>query len=199
MSGRINYSNLSDSLKEHLNGLGLTEEQVNAIVQEAIAVVNAKDLSQDEAMESIQRSVDKAQGEVDAVELEVDVLQEFVNRHSHATIEQNITNLQNAVNGKADQSIVAVLNNSQLAKMTEDNGVCRGIPNNNANDITITGCWMGANVVNGPSGVTGQWIYLESFVHNDLYQMQRATDLHNSSLQWVRHKTSGVWSSWVCL
>lgn len=199
MSGRINLSNLSDSLKEHLNGLGLTEEQVNAIVQEAIAIVNAKDLSQDEAIGNIQSAANKAQGEVDAVELEVDVLQEFVKGHSHATIEQNIVNLQNAVNGKADQSIVTVLNNSQLAKMTEDNGVCRGIPNNNANDITITGCWMGTDVVNGPTGVSGGWIYLESFVHNNLYQMQRATDLHNSSIQWVRHKTSGNWSAWVCL
>ena len=98
-----------------------------------------------------------------------------------------------------DSSVATKLNNAQLVKVTEDSGVCRGIPNNNADDITITGCWMGANVINGPANVSGQWIYLESFVHNELYQMQRATDLHNSLVQWVRHKTSGTWSNWVCL
>ena len=36
MSGRINYSNLSDSLKERLNGLGLTEEQVNELIENAL-------------------------------------------------------------------------------------------------------------------------------------------------------------------
>ena len=36
MSGRINYSNLSDSLKEQLNGLGLTEEQVNELIENAL-------------------------------------------------------------------------------------------------------------------------------------------------------------------
>ena len=105
--GEIRKENLHQSLIEHLNSLGLTEDQVNNIVQEALANVNAKDLSQDEAMGIIQSAVNKAQGEVDAVELEVDALQEFVNGHSHATIEQNITNLQNAVNSKADQSVVS--------------------------------------------------------------------------------------------
>ena len=36
MSGRINYSNLSDSLKEQFNGLGLTEEQVNELIENAL-------------------------------------------------------------------------------------------------------------------------------------------------------------------
>lgn len=83
----------------------------------------------------------------------------------------------------------------QATKMTEDNGVCRGIPNNNANDINITGFWMGSNVANVPS-VTHSWVYIESLVHNDLYQVQKATDLHESSKRWTRHKTSGSWSEW---
>lgn len=81
----------------------------------------------------------------------------------------------------------------QATKMTADNGVCRGIPNNNANDIDITGFWMNSNVANAP--ITG-WIYLESKVHNHLYQNQVATDLHDSSKRWTRHKTSGNWSEW---
>lgn len=42
MSGRINLSNLSDSLKEHLNGLGLTEEQVNELIENALVEINEK-------------------------------------------------------------------------------------------------------------------------------------------------------------
>ena len=99
------------------------------------------------------------------------------------------------VQGLIDNNLI----NVQLTKMTEDNGACRGIPGNDANQINITGMWMGANVINGPLGVSSEWVYIESFVHDNLYQMQRATDLHNSSVQWVRHKTKGNWSEWRSL
>lgn len=33
MSGRLTIDNLSDNLKEYLNGLGLTEDQINTIIQ----------------------------------------------------------------------------------------------------------------------------------------------------------------------
>ena len=87
----------------------------------------------------------------------------------------------------------------QATRMTEENGACRGIPNNNANDIDITGFWMGSNVVNAPTGIVGEWIYIESLVHNSLYQVQKATDLHDSSKRWTRHKTGGNWSEWRSL
>lgn len=83
----------------------------------------------------------------------------------------------------------------QATRMTEENGACRGIPNNNANDINITGFWMGSNVANVPS-VQHSWVYIESKVHNNLYQIQIATDLHDSSKRWTRHQTSGIWSEW---
>lgn len=122
----------------------------------------------------------------------------------------NETHIRRKINGTFDgwrrlvensttNAIQTQLNNSQLTKMTEDSGACRGIPGNDANQINITGMWMGADVINGPSGVSGQWVYIESFVHNNLYQFQRATDLHNSSVQWVRHKTGGNWSEWRSL
>ena len=102
-------------------------------------------------------------------------------KNTSSTNKTNISSLQTKVN------------NGQNVKLTEDNGVCRGIPNNNANDIDITGFWMNSNVANAP--ITG-WIYLESKVHNNLYQNQVATDLHDSSKRWTRHKTSGIWSEW---
>ena len=72
------------------------------------------------------------------------------------------------------------------------------IPNNNANDIVKTGFYMGSNVANAPS-VLHDWVYIESKVHNNLYQIQIATDLHNSEKRWTRHKTSGTWSAWRSL
>ena len=66
---------------------------------------------------------------------------------------------------------------------------------NNANDINTTGFWMGENITNAPP-VSNNWVYIESLVHNDLYQVQKATDLHDSSKRWTRHKTSGEWSDW---
>ena len=102
------------------------------------------------------------------------------------TTNNNLNNLQTRVN------------NGQNVKMTEDNGACRGIPNNNANDINVTGFWMGSNVANAPA-VRHDWVYIESKVHNNLYQNQIATDLHDSSKRWTRHKTSGTWSDWRSL
>lgn len=102
-------------------------------------------------------------------------------KNTSSTNKTNISSLQTKVN------------NGQNVKLTEDNGVCRGIPNNNANDIDTTGFWMNSNVANAPT--TG-WIYLESKVHNSLYQNQVATDLHDSSKRWTRHKTGGAWSEW---
>lgn len=47
MAGRITIDNLSKSLKEYLNDLGLTEEQVNQIVNDALVSINEKDVEQD--------------------------------------------------------------------------------------------------------------------------------------------------------
>ena len=62
MSGRINYSNLSDSLKEHLNGLGLTEEQVNELIENALVEINEKDVEQDEVVNALVDKVGELNG-----------------------------------------------------------------------------------------------------------------------------------------
>ena len=62
MSGRINLSNLSDSLKEHLNGLGLTEEQVNELIEEALVEINEKDIEQDEVVNGLIDKVGELNG-----------------------------------------------------------------------------------------------------------------------------------------
>ena len=62
MSGRINLSNLSDSLKEHLNGLGLTEEQVNELIENALVEINEKNVEQDEVVNGLVDKVGELNG-----------------------------------------------------------------------------------------------------------------------------------------
>ena len=240
--GKITIDELSNELKEYMNGLGLTEEQVQALIDAGLVDINNNlgslttkvnnsqnyKLTNDNGYSKVITSGSvndiKTAGwyvlgdQVSDCPLRDQGYQgwfhlEVIGSDSN-WLKQTITVLEATGYGTRmwirgmqngtwapwrefiDSSVVTKLNNSQLVKMTEDSGVCRGIPNNNANDITTTGVWMGQNVTNGPSGVTSAWIYLESFVHNELYQMQRVTDLHDCSKIWTRHKTSGNWSAW---
>ena len=233
--GKITINEFSKSLKDYLNDLSLTEEQVQGLIDEGLVDVNA-DIAN---VQKFKLTKDNGYSKVITSGSFNDIVTPGIYTicspedgpflgyggwyHLEVIADSNLWVKQTATifeatgygtrmyirgmqNGTwapwrefVDSSVVTVLNNSQLAKMTEDNGICRRIPNNNANDIPTTGCWMGPNVTNGPSGVISEWIYLESFVHNDLYQMQRATDFQDSSKQWVRHKTGGNWSNWRSL
>lgn len=65
MSGRINYSNLSDSLKEKFNNAGLTEEQVQGLIDEGLVDVNADITNIKNDMANIQKfklTTDEGQG-----------------------------------------------------------------------------------------------------------------------------------------
>lgn len=245
MSGRITIDNLSNSLKEYLNVLGLTEEQVQGLINEGLIDVNTDITNMKNDIKNVQKfklTQDNGYSKVVTTGSINDIVTPgFYTLSDGVTdgpfynsgyrgwyhlevigsdskwIKQTCTIFEATGHGTRmyirgmqngtwapwreiiDSSVVTVLNDSQLTKMTEDSGACRSIPGNDANQINITGMWMGADVINGPSGVSGQWVYIESFVHNNLYQFQRATDLHNSSVQWVRHKTSGYWSEWRSL
>ena len=155
-------------------------------------------------MDKIDNAIQEVKGQVSGLELKaekVSITDEeglFEATNVEDALLENKTSIS-SLNSKTDatnsnlNNLQTRVDNGQNVKMTEDSGVCRGIPNNNANDIDITGFWMNTNVTNAPT--TG-WIYLESKVHNNLYQNQIATDLHDSTKRWTRHKTSGIWSEW---
>ena len=63
--GEIRKENLHQSLIEHLNGLGLTEEQVNEIVAAALVDINEKNADQDEAIAAAKAVADAAQTKTD--------------------------------------------------------------------------------------------------------------------------------------
>ena len=227
--GYINKDELSQELIEYLDGLGLNEEQVNGLIANNLVNVQNFKLTKDNGYNKLinEGSFNDIKtpgfytignavtggpfaGYSGWYHLEVVADSELWVKQTATIFEATgygtkmyIRGMQNGTWAPwrefIDSSVVTVLNNSQLTKMTEDSGACRGIPDNDANQINITGMWMGANVINGPLGVSSEWVYIESFVHNSLYQFQRATDLHNSSVQWVRHKTGGNWSEWRSL
>lgn len=157
-------------------------------------------------MDKIDRAIQEVKGKVDGLELTAervsiaDAEGLFEATNVEDALLENKTSILN-LNSKTDtmnsdlSNLKTRVDNGQNVKLTEDNGVCRRIPNNNANDINTTGFFMGQNVANAPQ-VKNAWVYIESKVHNDLYQNQIATDLHNSEKRWTRHKTSGTWSDW---
>ena len=159
------------------------------------------------------RNMDKIDGAIQNVQCKIDGLELIAERVSIAdsTNKFEATNVEDALlenktsiltntnnintNTTNIGNLTTKVNKSQLVKLTGDSGECITIPNKNANDINKTGFWMGDNIANAPS-VPNTWVYIESKVHNDLYQIQVATDLHDSSKRWTRHKTSGTWSEW---
>lgn len=226
--GYINKDELSQELIEYLDGLGLNEEQVNGLIANNLVNVQNFKLTQDNGspklidsgtfddikttgIYTVTNDVGGAKPkpeyngyyylEVIGADSQLGQNNKWITQR--ATIFEGIGHgIQVYTRICQDKTWTHWARNTmdgQVIKMTEDNGACRGIPDNDANQINITGMWMGANVINGPLGVSGEWVYIESFVHNNLYQFQRATDLHNSSVQWVRHKTGGNWSEWRSL
>ena len=222
--GKITINELSKSFKDYLNDLSLTEEQVQGLIDNNLINVQQFKLTNDNGYSKVVTT-----GSInDIVTPGFYVLSEGVTdgpfyssgyrgwyhlevigsdpkwvKQTCTILEATGYNTKMYIRGMQDGTWAPwrefIDSNAQLVKITEDNGACRSIPNNNANNITITGYWMGQNVTNGPSGVTSEWIYLESLVHNELYQIQKATDLHNSSIQWTRHKIKGNWSEWRSL
>ena len=87
--------------------------------------------------------------------------------------------------------------NGQTIKVTSDDGTCIDVSGQNANNINKTGFYMGEVMLNVPQTSYG-WAYIENKVHKKgEYQIQIATDLHDSSSRWTRHKgKSAGWSDW---
>ena len=226
--GYINKDELSQELIEYLDGLGLNEEQVNGLIANNLVNVQNFKLTQDNGSPKLINSgtfddikttgIYTVTGNVGGAKpnpgyngyyyLEVIGADTHLGDNNkwitqRATIFEGVGyGIQVYTRICQDRTWTHWARNTmdgQVIKMTEDSGACRGIPNNNANDITTTGYWMGENVANAPTDLTHSWVYIESLVHNHLHQIQNATDLHDSSKRWTRHKASGVWSEWRSL
>ena len=87
--------------------------------------------------------------------------------------------------------------NGQTIKVTSDDGTCIDVSGQDADNLDKTGFYMGEGMLNVPQTQYG-WVYIENKVHKKgEYQIQIATELHNSSNRWTRHITNITgWSNW---
>jgi hypothetical protein len=60
--GEIRKENLHQSLIEHLNGLGLTEDQVNELIENALVEISEKNVEQDEVVNGLVDKVGELNG-----------------------------------------------------------------------------------------------------------------------------------------
>ncbi len=221
---KITLDNLSDNLKDYLNTLGLTQGQVQGLIEAELIDVQQFKLTDDNGCSQVISS-----GSINDITLtgfyrltdavtdcpmynegyrgwyHLEVIASDSNwvKQTCTIFEANGYGTRMWIRGKQNGVWAPwrefADSGAQLVKMSDNNGYCKGIPNNDANQIPTTGMWMGMDVVNGPANVYGQWIYIEALVHNNAYQFQRATCLHDCTIEWVRHQNSGQWSPWRSL
>lgn len=77
--------------------------------------------------------------------------------------------------------------------------MCADKSNQDCNNVTTTGFYMGTGMTNKPSGCTHGWIYLLVMAHNANYVQQMAFDFANPSQRYTRVKSNGAWTSWTDL
>lgn len=77
--------------------------------------------------------------------------------------------------------------------------MCADKSNQDCNNVTTTGFYMGTSMTNKPSGCTHGWIYLLVMAHNEKYVQQMAFDFANPSQRYTRVKSNGAWTSWTDL
>ena len=77
--------------------------------------------------------------------------------------------------------------------------MCANKSNQDCNNVTTTGFYMGTSMTNKPSGCTHGWIYLLVMAHNANYVQQMAFDFADPSQRYTRVKSNGAWTSWTDL
>lgn len=131
-----------------------------------------------------------------------------VMRPNQKTVEQSLSDNETSISSLSNKTDTTnnILNplkikvdNGQNHKLTNDNGMCEGVPSSNLNDISKCGFYMGSNLLNAPNN-DSQWFYIEALVHNELHQIQKATELAQVSPKtYIRSKSGGTWNAWRSL
>lgn len=91
-------------------------------------------------------------------------------------------------------------NNWQKYKVTEDNGRCKSSSNQDANNITLGGCYNGVDMLHMPND-SKEWWYLEVISHSSSgYCYQVATQLTaEAPKKYHRNQINGIWNQWRSL
>lgn len=87
--------------------------------------------------------------------------------------------------------------NWQKYKVTDDNGRCKSSSNQDANNITLGGCYNGVDMLHMPND-SNEWWYLEVISHSSSgYCYQVATQLTSAGpKKYHRTQVSGTWNYW---
>lgn len=98
-----------------------------------------------------------------------------------------------SANETSISSLKNKVDNGQNHKLTEDNGVCKDITGEDANNISVCGYYKGQNIVNAPSN---EWYFIETMVHNNSYQVQTAIKLREPTNRFTRIRNTDGWQPW---
>ncbi len=111
----------------------------------------------------------------------------------------NVQDAIDEVNAKANANETSIsslknkVDNGQNHKICEDNGVCKDITGEDANNISVCGYYKGQNIVNAPSN---EWYFIETMVHNNSYQVQTAIKLREPTNRFTRIRNTDGWQPW---
>ena len=120
-------------------------------------------------------------------------------QNSINTVNSNITTLKNDLNTFKAKDFIYHSNNIQEHRITQNNGTVLVInPNTDLNTIKNTGLYNGHTLVNSPKNAASYWWYVTVLKHNDLYCLQTATTLNDSSgiITYQRELLNNTWGAW---
>lgn len=183
---KITVEELADSLIEYLNGLGITNEQAQALIDSNLLDVKG-------AINSLETSVNNLKTYEETTRESVDNLW---NDHralitEHGTTRTSLVNAWDTINTVNERDLAG-----QVHKLTDNNGYCRHFGSEDINTFKKCGFYMGSGMTNGPIADTRWWMI---FVmgHNDIWTFQFATDFADGTNRYVRYQKNGGWTAWV--
>jgi hypothetical protein len=85
----------------------------------------------------------------------------------------------------------------QAHKLTAPDSSCITINGSNLDDFRETGFYMGDQLANAPEGLPN-WFYIQVYRHNEIYVMQRASELTvTAGRSFERYRNGGGWGPWI--
>ena len=225
--GEIRKENLHQSLIEYLDGLGLTEEQVQGLIDNSLLNCQQFKLTQDNGYNKIittgsfndivtpgiytifsEVTDGPFSGYTGWYHLEVIADSNLWVKQTATIFEATgygtkmyIRGMQNGTWAPWREFVDSVqLNNVQKYKLTTNDGQGFGLTNQDANSCTGAGTiYIGENITNSPNCQVGIWWTIENYLTMDgQWGHQIATAWHSDEV-YIRRKTSNGWLPWRSL
>ena len=92
----------------------------------------------------------------------------------------------------------AQLNNTQTHKLSDNSGFCQNLGSCNWNNVKTCGYYMGAGTTNAPEN-SADWFMVHVIAHNEIWCEQIATAFATTQKRYIRYQTNGSWTTWRSL